>query len=334
MTCSFRVVVTMCVAFGLGLSCATRAESAVRVPSCAQFIDFGARWIGIDEAVAAQVLGVPLYALTDADINLVANGLQACIAAADTPETKALLQENVKHIPSLRAARDRVRHAFADFDAAKRAAKPKLVQLAARVDALPATPRSRGAIDDAEATVSAIFFELEQKRLRAQVTEPLTENYAPYAVAMAAIARKHAAYAEQEQEQLLGQAQGAFERQRAAFDRLGLPAEALEATIILQDIDAGKSVRWLTLRQWAALTLDNAENTDVKVEPRSRPGEAAAFTVEVVRPGYGTAEFGFRQDGRDLLLVQSGVDGKLADIAGPDKRREANELLVAVARER
>ena len=309
------------------------AQTAVRVPSCAQFIDFGARWIGIDEEVAAQVLGVPLYALTDADIDRIGQTLQACLTAADTPETQALLREDVRHLPSLKAARNRVRNALADFDAAKKKAQPKLEQIAARIDAMPASPRSRGAVGDAEATVSAIFFELEQKRIRAQVKETLTESYRPYATAMAAIGRKHQAYAEQSKQQLLTQADAAFEHRHAAFDALALPGEALDASIILQDIDAGDSVRWLTLRQWALLILDNAENTDVKVDHHPEGG-GASFAVEVVRPGYSTADFSFRQDGRDLLLVQCGIDGKLADIGAADKRREANDLLIAVARHR
>lgn len=318
-------------ALGSGPPDAASAASAVRVPSCAQFIDFGARWVGIDEAVAAQVLDVPLYALTDADIELIAKSLRRCLAAAGTPEEAALLKEDMKHLPSLKAARDRVRRAFADFAAAKKRAQQRLEQIAARIDSLPPTPRNRGAVDDAEATVSAIFFELEQKRLRAQVKQPLTESYPPYAMATAALARKRQVYAEQMQTQLVSQAQEAFDRHHAEFDRLDLPAEAQDATILLEDIDAGKSVRWLTLRQWAALVLDNSENSAVLLR-RNRAGDASSFAIEVVRPGYGAAEFGFRQDGRDLLVAQCGVDGMLGDIDTPDQRREANSLLLAVAK--
>jgi len=328
-----RVLPLTSLALSIWLPSAAGAAPAVRVPTCAQFVDFGARWVGIDEVAAAQVLGVPLYALTDADIDVLANSLQDCLAAADTPEAAALLREDIKHIPSLKAARERVRRAFADFEAAKRKAQPRLEQIAARLDSLPSTPRYRGAVGDAEATISAIFFELDQKRLRAQVKQPLTESYPPYAAAMAALARKHQLYAEQEQKQLLSQAQDALLRHGTEFDGLGLPAEALDATIILEDVDGGKSVRWLTLRQWAALVLDNTENSAVTVEPRDRAG-AAAFAVKVVRPGYGTAEFGFRQDGRDLVLVESGSDGRLADIEAADKRREANDLLLAVVKQR
>lgn len=322
-----------CLALGAGLASAARAESAVRVPTCALFLDFGTRWIGLDEAAAAEVLGVPLYALTDADIDLVAKGLQACLAKADTPDAKAVLEEDMKHMSSLTSARNRVRRAFADFEAAKNKAQSKLEQIAARIDGLPPTPRNRSAVNDAEATVSAIFFELEQKRRRAQVKRPLADDYPAYAAALAALGRKHEAYAEQARQEVLGAAQGALERHRAEVARLDLPPEALDATIILQDIDAGRPVRWLTLRQWAALVLDNAENTALTVGPRG-VGEPAAITAEVVRPGYSTAEFAFRQDGGDLLLVQSGVDGHLGEIDTPQQRREANDQLLAVVRQR
>jgi hypothetical protein len=327
-----RVLLLASLALGAVLPDVTRAASAVHVPSCALFLDFGARWVGLDEAVAAQVLGVPLYALTDADIDLVAKALQNCLAAADTPEAVAVLKEDMKHMSSLTAARDRVRRAFADFAAAKKQARPRLEQIAARLDSLPTTPRSRGAVDDAAATISAIFFELEQKRLRAQVAQPLAEDFPPYATALAALARKRGVYAEQAQEQLVSQAQEAIDRQHAEVNHLGLPAEAQDATIILEDVDGGKRVRWLTLRQWAALVFDNAENSAVKLIGRDRIGDTWSFAIEVVRPGYGAAEFGFRQDGRDLLLTQCGVDGKLGDVDTPDKRREANSLLEAVAK--
>ncbi len=331
---TLRVLWLTCPALlGTGLAPAARAEAPVHVPTCALFLDFGARWVGLDEAVAAEVLGLPLYALTDADIDLVAKGLQACLAKADTPEAKAVLEEDMKHMSSLTAARNRVRRAFADFQAAKKQAQPKLEQLAARIDDLPPTPRSRGAVDDAEATVSAIFFELEQKRLRAQVKQPLADDDPAYARAVAAIARKHEAYAEQARQEVLGMAQGALDQHGAEVARLDFPPAALDATIILQNIDAGRPVRWLTLRQWAALVFGNPENTALKVA-RGETGAPADIKIEVVRPGYSRAEFAFRQDGHDLLLVQSGVDGRLGDIDTLDKRREANDLLLAVVQQR
>jgi len=116
-------------------------------------------------------------------------------------------------------------------------------------------------------------------------------------------------------------------------ERLGLPADAMDATIILEQIDAGRDVRWLTLRQWAALLLNNPETSAVRVTPSDRPNEAGIIAVEVVRPGYSTAEFGFRRDGRDLRVVESGVDGDLAQIDTPERRQETNDLLLAVARE-
>ena len=115
------VLPLICLAITAGTA---RADAAVQVPSCAMFLDFGERWIGLDEATAAEVLGVPLYALTDADIDLVAKGLQACLAKADTPEAKAVLQEDMKHMSSLTAARNRVRRAFADYEAAKKKSSP------------------------------------------------------------------------------------------------------------------------------------------------------------------------------------------------------------------
>lgn len=318
-------------AFGAGLAAPAHADPALRVPTCAMFLDFGERWTGIDEAVAAHVLGVPLYQLTDADIDLISKSLQACAATADTPEAQKMLKEDVKHMSSLRSARNRVRHAFDDYTAAKKREQAKLEQMAARLDSLAPTPRNRSAVDDSEATLSAIFFELEQRRQRAQVKEPLTDDYPPYGAALAALDRKHVAYAEQARQELIGEAQEALERRRGEFDRLAFPPQALDATIILQDIVPGKNVRWLTLRQWAALVLDNAENTAVKVGQRDGDG---ALTVEVVRPGYGTAEFAFHQDSRDLLLAQSGVDGHLDDIDTLPKRRDANDLLLAVVRQR
>jgi molecular chaperone GrpE (heat shock protein) len=301
------------------------------VPSCAQFVDFADKWVGIDEVIAAEILGLPLYQLTDADIDAISSALRQCMAAAGSAQEKALLAENAKHIPSLRAARDRVRRAVADFDKAKARTTPKLEQIAAKVNALPPTPSSRAAVDDAAASVSAIFFELDQKRLRAQIKEPLTENYPAYGDAMAALARKHQAYAEESRKQLTALAADAFERHRDEFERLNLPVDVQEATIILEGVYRGTDVRWLTLRQWASLVLANRANQSASARQDTARGE---LDVEIVRPGYGAAEFGFRQDGRNLLLARSGVDGKLNDIASADARRQANNLLIEVARGR
>jgi hypothetical protein len=311
--------------------CAQPAAAALRIPSCAQFVEFADKWVGIDEVIAAEVLGLPLYQLTNADIDAIAAALRQCMAAASSPQEKALLAEDAKHIPSLRAARDRVRRAGADFDKAKAKAAPKLEQLAAKIDALAPTPRSRVAVDDAAATVSAMFFELEQKRLRAQVKESLTDNFPAYADAMAALARKHQAYAEASRKQLLALAADAYERHRTEFDRLALPAAAQDATIILQGLYRGTDVRWLTLREWTSLVLANRANQSTLFREDAAKGE---LDFEVVRPGYGAAEFGFRQEGRDLVLARSGVDGKLDDIASPERRRQANNLLIEVARGR
>jgi hypothetical protein len=316
----------------IALPAFARAASTLRIPTCAMFLDLGERWIGIDETVAAEILGTRLYALTDDDIDRITKSLQACADAAGTPDAKRVLTEGMKQIPSLRAARNRVRHAFADYEAAKKKAEPKLEQIAARLDGMTPTPRNRSAVDDSEATISAIFFELEQRRQRAQVRAPLGEDYPAYAAALAALARKHEAYAEQARQELLGLARDALQRHRDDVARLGLPPEALDAAIVLQGIDAGRPVRWLTLRQWAALVFDNPENTTVRVGHGN--GTPASLTVEVVRPGYDTAEFAFRHDGQDLVLAQSGVDGHLREIDTPPQRREANDLLLAVVRPR
>ncbi|HEV2550685.1 MAG TPA: hypothetical protein VGU20_25450, partial [Stellaceae bacterium] len=228
-------------------------------------------------------------------------------------------------------ARDRARRAMADFAAAKRAAKPKLERIAVSLDAMAATPANRTAFNDAEANLSAMFFELEQKRLYAQVKTPLAEDFPPYRDAMAALMRKDEAYAEESRKELLARAEDAFERHRAEFDRLALPLDAQDSAIILQGIGAtaAKSVRWLTLRQWISLVLDNRATSVVNVAPGTAHGD---FGVEVVRPGYGNAEFRFHEDGRDLLLSDIGEDGRLAEIITPEERRRANRLLLEVAR--
>ena len=310
------------------------AAAGIRVPSCAQFVGYGQRWVGLDEAFASQVLGLPLYALTDADIALIEETLRDCAHAAATAEERTLLEEDLRHVSLLRSARARVRRAFADFDHAKKSAEPKLEQLAAKIDALPATASSRAAIEDAQATVSAIFFELEQKRLQAQVKEPLAEDYPPYATVMAALARKREAYGAQAQRQLFTEAAEAIAQRGPEVERLGLPPAMQDAAIILESVDSGKDVRWLTLRQWAALALNNSENTSVSVLRHAHAAESEPLVIEVVRPGYGRAEFAFRREQDQLRVVQSGLDGRLLDIDTPERRREAIALLLAVARQR
>jgi murein DD-endopeptidase MepM/ murein hydrolase activator NlpD len=309
------------------------AAAELRVPSCAEFVDFGQKWVGLDERVAAETLGLPLYALTDADIALLAKSLRDCASATQNADERKLLQEDLQQIPVLRAARDRVQRALADFTAAKAKSERRLQQIAAQLDSSDASPASRSAVEDAEATVSAIAFELEQKRLRAQVARPLAEDDPAYGAALAALGRKHRAYAAQAQAQLVTDAAAALARHRGEFDRLALPPEAQGATIILQGIDAGSDVRWLTLRQWAALLLSNAGNTSVTVRHGLPGGDPSLLEIEVVRPGYSTAEFGFRLAGGNLLLVRSGVDGHLDGIDTPARRDEANRVLLAVVRE-
>jgi len=148
---------------------------------------------------------------------------------------------------------------------------------------------------------------------------------------MAALMRKDEAYAEEARKELLARAEDAFERHRAEFDRLALPLDAQDSAIILQGIGAAaaKSVRWLTLRQWISLVLDNHATSAVNVSPGAADGN---FVVEVARPGYGNVEFRFHEDGRDLLLSDIGEDGRLAEIGTPEVRRRANRLLLEVAR--
>ena len=320
-----------CAAVLLALSgTATAATAELHVPTCAQFLDIGQKWVGLDEAVAAEVLGLPLYELSDADIDRIDKTLRDCAHAAGSGDEKATFEDDRKQVPVLRAARDRVRRAFADFTSAKKSSQRKLEDIAAKLNALPDSPASRGAVDDAQATVSAIFFELNQKRVRAQVKEPLAEDFPAYSDAMAALARKRRAYIAQEQTQLETNAAEALEQHRTEFERLSLPAEPQDAAIILQEIDAGKDVRWLTLRQWAALLLSNPENTSVKAQQQRPAGDPPILAFEIVRPGYSTAEFGFRLQGRDLLLVESGTDGHLGPIGTSNQRQEANSLLLAV----
>jgi hypothetical protein len=309
------------------------ARAQLRVPDCETFVDIGRRWVGIDEERAAQVLGVPLHDLSNDDIDQIRDALRRCLAAATVKDDKLLLQQDLKQIPALRAARDQVRRAFLDFEKAKKEAKPRLERIAATLDASPANAENRSALSEAEANVSAIFFELEQKRLRAQASAPLIDSYPPYRDAMAALARKEDAYGEEARKQLIAHAQEAFERRRGQFDQLNLPADAQDATIILEGIgvNGAKSVRWLTLRQWASLVLDNLASSGAAIVPSS-PG--SDFTIEVLRPGYGPAEFGFHRDGRDLLLVRVGRDGQLSDIKTLEDRRGANRLLLEVVRSR
>lgn len=309
------------------------AAAELRVPTCAQFVGFGEKWVGLDEVVAAKTLGLPLYALTDDDIAQIDKTLRDCVNAAKTPDEKALLKEDLRQVPVLRTARNRVRRAFDDFTGAKEKSQRKLQQIADDLDGLPASPESRAAVADAEATVSALSFELDQRRRQAQVEQPLAENYPAYAAALAALGRKHRAYAAQAQAQLATDAAQALVAHRAEFDRLALPADAQGAPIILQGIDRGKDVRWLTLRQWAALLLSNGGNTSVTVRHGVPGGDPAILAIEVVRPGYSTAEFGFRLEGNDLLLVRGGIDGRLVDLDTPIRREEANRLLLAVVRE-
>jgi hypothetical protein len=301
-------------------------------PTCAQIADFGRNWVGLDEERLSQALGVPLYQLTDSDIDRIKQTMERCLQASDKAEDGMVLSQEIKGIASLRAARDRVARAYGAFESALKKAGPKLEQLATKIDALPATPASRIAVDDAEATVSATFFELEQKRTRAQVSKTLADDFSPYAAAVAALARKHQAYAEAARHELVADAQEAYEKHRTEFDRLALPAAAQDATIILEGMDAGGDVRWLTLRQWTALVLGNPQVGSVQATAKAGDGVVVEFAV--IRPGYGPAAFAFRRDGRDLRLMLAAADGRAGDAPSLDDRRLANRLLIDVARAR
>ncbi len=313
-----------------------RADAAadLHIPSCAQYVAFGQKWVGLDESKAAEVLGRPLYQLTDEGNARIDKSLHDCIRAGQSDDERSLLRQDLKQVPGLRAEGNRVRRAYADFVSAKQKAQARLQQLADKLDALPASPTGRAAVDDAQATVSAIFFELEQKRIRAQVKQPLAADYPAYSKAMAALARKRQAFAIQAKRELATQAERALERHRAEFDRLALSAAEQEATLIPEGIAGGKDVEWLTLRQWVALVLGNPENTALRISRREGTDRDDLLAMEILRPGYSAAEFGFRRSGSEFRLVECGTDGHLAAIGRPDERQEANGLLIAVARGR
>jgi hypothetical protein len=56
--------------------------------------------------------------------------------------------------------------------------------------------------------------------------------------------------------------------------------------------------------------------------------------LKIVRQGYGDVIFAFRQDGRDLRLVRTRIDGELHDVVTPADRQQALSQLVAVAKSR
>lgn len=315
----------------LPLCSAVASADDLHVPTCQQFIELGRNWVGIDQDRAARSLGLPLRDLTNRDIDRLSGAIRQCLAAATSTDEKTLLTDDLRQVPSLRSARDRARKSYADFVAAEKKQRPKLEHLATTLDALPPSPSSRSAVADAAATISAIFFELEQKRVSAQDATALMDGYPPYRDAMAALARKDQAYAEEARKELLAKAGDAYERHRDQFDRLDFPGGTEDATIVLRGINAGTDVRWLTLREWGALALANPQVSSVKVRPGSSDAE---FTVEIMRPGYGAAAFTLRQDGRDLQVVRFGQDGRMRDTETQEDRRKANGLLIAVVKDR
>jgi hypothetical protein len=321
----------LAVAIALAVPGSPASADPVNIPSCEQFVDFGRNWVGFDQNRVSHDLGLPLYQLTNSDIDHIAQATRDCLAAATTAKDKAILTDLLKQKGALTAARDRIRKAFSAFETAKTKSAPKLAQLTAKLDSLRGVPADRSAVDDAQAAISGIFFELDEKRNAAQVREPLTESFKPYMDALAAVARKRQALAESARLALVAQAEDAFGTRRAEFERLNVPEVAQDATIVLEGADAGSDVRWLTLRQWASLVLKNSGEGSLSLVQADDPH---LVELKIVRPGYGDVIFAFRQDGRDLRLARTRIDGVLHEIVTPDDRQQAVSQLVAVAKSR
>jgi hypothetical protein len=319
----------LAIALALTVPGSSASADGVNIPTCKQIVEFGRNWVGFDQNRASRDLGVPLYQLTNSEIDRIAQAARDCLAAATNAEDKAILTDVLKQKGALTAARDRLRKVFSVFETAKKTATPKLAQITAKLDALRGAPADRSAVDDAQAAISGIFFELDDKRKAAQVREPLTESFKPYMDALAAVARKRQALAESARLALVAQAEEAFGAHRAEFERLNVPAVAQDATIILEGADAGSDVRWLTLRQWAALVLKVSGDGSLSLTKSDDP---QLIELKLVRQGYGDVVFDFRQDGRDLRLARTRIDGVLHEIVTPDDRQQAVSQLVAVAK--
>jgi hypothetical protein len=213
----------LAVGIALAISGPPARADRVNVPSCTQFVEFGRSWIGLDEDRVSRALGLPLYQLTNGDIDLIGQAIRSCLAAATKADDREILTDGLKRIGSLTTARDRVRNAFSVFESAKKKAAPKLDQITAKLDALQAIPANRAAVDEAQAAISGIFFDLEEKRNRAQVRELLTESFKPYMNALNALARKRRGFAESARLALVAAAEDAFGTHRAEFERLKVP---------------------------------------------------------------------------------------------------------------
>jgi hypothetical protein len=306
----------------------------INIPTCKQFIDYGRNWVGLDQDFVSRILGLPLYQLTNDDIDAIGQAMKRCLAGASTSDDKEILTDELKRLKSLTVTRDRVRRAFSAFESAKKQAAPKLQQITAKLDALKGGSADRAAVDEAQATISGIYFQLDEKRNSAQVREPLSESFKPYMDALDALARKRRGFAESARLALVAAAEEAFGTHHAEFERLGVPEVSQDAAIVLEGADAGADVRWLKLRQWASLVLKNAGADSLSLMRGDDPAAPALIAFKVVRPGFGDVIFTFRQDGRDLHLVRTRVDGVLHEVATPDDQQQAISLLISVAKSR
>lgn len=309
------------------------AAERVKIPTCEQFAAFGRNWVGLDEDRASRDLGLPLYELTNADIDLISQAIRRCQAAAATPPDKAVFADLLTHVRSLTAARDRVVRAFSDFEAAKKKAAPKFQAITAKLKSLQATPANRAAVDDAQAEISRLYFGLEEKRNHAQVRETLAESFKPYADTLGALARKRQELAESARLALIAAAEEAVGARRAEFEHLNVPEVSQDATIILEGADVGADVRWLTLRQWASFVLKNTGVDSLSVM-RDADADPRLVAFKIVRPGYGDVIVTFQQDGRELHVVRTEVDGVVRKIATPADREQTIALLISVAKPR
>jgi hypothetical protein len=322
----------LAVAIALVMPGPSARADRVNVPTCKQFIDYGRNWIGLDAGFVSRALGLPLYELTNDDIDGIAQAMKRCLAAATTSDDKAILTDELKRVRSLTAMRDRVRHAFAAFESAKKQATPKLQQITAKLDSLKGSSGDRAAFVHLKATISGIYFDLDEKRKTAQVSEPLAESFKPYMDAVDALARKRRSFAETARSALVAEAEEAVGTYRAEFEKLNVPEVSQDAAIVLEGADAGADIRWLTLRQWASLVLKNAGAKSLSQMRGDDSAAPALVAFKLVRPGYREVIFSFRQDGRDLRLVRTRVGGVLHQVDTPDDRQQAISLLISVAK--
>jgi hypothetical protein len=322
------------VAIALAMPGPSARADRVNVPTCRQFIDYGRKWVGHDVDFVSRALGLPLYQLTNDDIDDIGQAMKRCLAVATTSDDKAILTDELKRKGSLTAMRDRVRRAFAAFESAKKQATPKLQEITAELDSLKGSSGDRAAFVPLQATISGIYFHLDEKRKTAQVSEPLGESFKPYMDAVDALARKRRSLDETARSALVAAAEEAFATYRAEFERLDVPEVSQDAAIVLEGADAGADIRWLTLRQWASLVLKNAGAKSFSQMRGDDSAAPALVAFKLVRSGYSDVIFTFHQDGRDLRLVRTRVGSALHEVVTPDDRQQAISLLISVAKSR